>query len=130
MSEPIPIAVAVVREAGWVLIGQRPPGVPLAGFWEFPGGRVCPGETLEEAARRECREETGLDVRIGMPYRSIVHAYEHGLVELHFFAATPSEPGQVPSPPYRWVPLSELDKYRFPLANAGMLAQLLATCKE
>ena len=67
-SEPVSIAVAVVQHAGTVLIGRRAPEAPLGGLWEFPGGKVGPDETPGEAAARECREETGLAVRIGRPY--------------------------------------------------------------
>lgn len=108
-----------------MLIGQRSPEVPLGGCWEFPGGKVHAGETPEEAAVRECREETGLEVRLGTKYLSVSHRYAHGLVELHFFAAVPVEPSQVPAEPFRWVPWAELRSYRFPPANEAILARLL-----
>jgi 8-oxo-dGTP diphosphatase len=125
LSEPIPIAVAVVEHAGRVLIGKRPPGGPLGGFWEFPGGKVAPGETLQEAAARECREETGLIVSIGEPYLEVVHSYDHGRVRLCFFAAAPLNPVQAPAGAFRWVPVSDLADYTFPLANATLLELLL-----
>src|SRR5437764_2006476 len=59
---PTPIAVAVVEKDGHFLVGQRPEGVSLAGLWEFPGGKIEPGESPEAAAVRECLEETGVDV--------------------------------------------------------------------
>ena len=59
------IAVAVVEHDGRFLVGLRPAGKPLAGFSEFPGGKVHSGETPAEAAERECREETGLSVVVG-----------------------------------------------------------------
>ena len=62
-SDVTSIAVAVVEHEGRVLIGQRPPGTALAGYWEFPGGKIGAGERAEEAARRECLEETGLITR-------------------------------------------------------------------
>jgi len=126
MSAPKPtrIAIAVVRHEGRVLIGPRPEGAPLAGFWEFPGGKVQPGETAQGAAARECREETGLEVRIGSEHLTVEHDYAHGLVELHFFDAAPVDPTQPPTPPFRWVPLCDLDGYSFPPANAEMLVRL------
>lgn len=123
--EPIPIAIAIVERGGMVLIGRRPLDVPLGGFWEFPGGKVRPGETLEEAAVRECREETGLGVRLGPKYLSVGHRYAHGQLELHFFAAAPLDPSQTPAEPFCWVHLAELGAYRFPPANAEILARLL-----
>lgn len=55
---PQSIAIAVVQRGEQFLIGQRPLGVALAGLWEFPGGKVLPGESPEAAAVRECQEET------------------------------------------------------------------------
>lgn len=57
---PTPIAIAVVQHADQFLIGQRPAGLVLSGYWEFPGGKIQLGETPEAAAVRECLEETGL----------------------------------------------------------------------
>jgi 8-oxo-dGTP diphosphatase len=119
------IAVAVVRRHDQVLIGRRPAGVPLAGLWEFPGGKVLEGEDPRAAAARECLEETGLAVRIGRPYADVVYPYEHGTLRLHFFAATPLEPAQTPRKPFHWVAIANLQSYRFPPANAGILAKLL-----
>jgi len=120
------VAVAVVRHAECVLVGQRPEGVPLAGFCEFPGGRILPGESPERAAARECREETGLEVRIGLSLGVVEHVYEHGPVRLHFFTAEPLEPEQPPSPPFRWLRVAELASCRFPAANAGIVKDLAA----
>lgn len=122
---PTPIAIVLVEHAGCVLIGRRPPDVPLAGYWEFPGGKVHPGETLREAAARECREETGLEVSIGEEYQTVVHAYAHGQLELHFLTATPQDLSQAPAAPFRWVPVGELGSYSFPPANADVVARLL-----
>jgi len=124
------IAVAVVRRANEVLIGQRPPGVPLAGDWEFPGGKTQPGETPREAAERECREETGLSVAVGTEYPSVTHDYPHGRVELHFFACAPLDDRAVPRPPFRWTPIASLDRFPFPPANAGLLQSLKAEAER
>jgi len=60
----VEVAVAVIERDGQFLIAQRPAGVPLAGYWEFPGGKIEAGESLEAAAARECWEEAGLEIRI------------------------------------------------------------------
>lgn len=123
-SAPTSIAVVVVQQGATVLIGPRPLGVPLAGFWEFPGGKICAGETPEEAARRECREETGLEVRLVRRLATVEHAYPHGPVRLHFFLAEPEKPTPAPRAPFRWVARRDLGCYAFPPANAAVLAQL------
>jgi mutator protein MutT len=123
--EPQSIAVAVVRQAGRVLIAQRPPGAPLAGFWEFPGGKLRPGEDPQQAAVRECLEETGLAVRIDRLYGEVLHCYEHGTLRLFFYAAQPLEPAERPREPFVWVAISELSQYAFPPANEKLIVRLL-----
>ena len=127
---PTPIAIAVVEREGRFLIGQRPAGVPLAGLWEFPGGKIQPGETPEEAAVRECREETGLPVIPLFAYPEHVEHYDHGPVHLHFIACRLVEPAQsVAKAPFRWVPRGELAAFEFPSGNAGLLRMLRASVK-
>ena len=121
---PTRIAIAVVEHEGRYLIGRRPEGVPLAGLWEFPGGKIQPGETAEAAAARECLEETGLEVEVGDPYPAVVHQYSHGKVALEFFACRPLETRQTPKDPFRWVLAAELSDYQFPEANGGLVAYL------
>lgn len=126
-SAPCPrteIAVAVVERDGRLLIGEREAGLPLAGLWEFPGGKVEPGETPAAAAVRECREETGLVVRIVDTYPCVDHDYEHAAVRLHFFRCAIVEAERPPAARFRWVEAAELDRYRFPPANAELVARL------
>lgn len=123
-SAPVRIAVAVVEHAGHYLIGRRPEGVPLAGQWEFPGGKVQAGETPRQAAARECLEETNLAVAVGEAYPVVVHDYKHGRVALEFFTCRPHDPSSPPKAPFRWVPAAELAGYEFPEANAALVAEL------
>jgi len=123
-SAPTPIAVAVVEHDGRFLIQQRPPGVPLAGLWEFPGGKVLPGETPETAAARECLEETGLAVVVGPAYPEVVRQYEHDQVRLSFFRCTLADAPPAGVASYRWVGPDELAEYEFPAANSALVAML------
>ena len=118
------IAIAVVEHDGQYLIGLRPEGVALAGLWEFPGGKVHPGESAAQAAVRECREETGLAVEVVAELDTVDHQYEHGQVELHFFRCRPVDAFQKPDARFRWVPASELPAYEFPAANCQLVARL------
>ena len=125
-SPPRRIAIAVVEHEDQFLVGQRPEGVPLAGCWEFPGGKVEAAETPEQAAARECFEETGLSVIVGEPYPAVAHQYDHAKVELHFFACRPVEASPTPRPPFRWVPRAMLAQITFPPANQALLSYLLS----
>jgi 8-oxo-dGTP diphosphatase len=123
---PTPIAIAVVEHEGRFLIGQRPDGLPLAGLWEFPGGKIEPGETPEAAATRECLEETGLRVEPRFRYPPHVQVYDHDRVELHFIACRPKDqPPPRPQSPFRWITRAELSNYAFPAGNRGLLQLLI-----
>jgi 8-oxo-dGTP diphosphatase len=82
----IDVAVGILmRENGDVLLGQRPPGKPYAGYWEFPGGKVEPGEAIALALRRELQEELGVTILDAEPWCGVAHVYPHAHVHLHFF---------------------------------------------
>ena len=117
----VEVAVAVVEQQGKLLIGLRPAGVALAGYWEFPGGKVHEGELPENAAIRECLEEAGLATRVTGSYPQVAHEYEHAHVLLHFFACEPIEQQCELPLRFRWIPAAELGQYEFPPANAALL---------
>jgi len=86
-SGPPPVEVAVgvvIRGDGAVLLGQRVAGKPYAGWWEFPGGKLEPGESVEQALARELHEELGLDVDASLPWVVREFVYPHAHVRLHF----------------------------------------------
>jgi 8-oxo-dGTP diphosphatase len=120
------IAVAVVEHGGQYLIGLRAGDVPLAGYWEFPGGKVQPGESPEQAAVRECAEEAGLVVSVCGQYTPVLYEYPHARLELRFFACRLAHSPQTPRAPFRWVAGSELAQYAFPPANRQLIAQLIS----
>ncbi len=126
----IGVGIAIVGRAGNYLVRQRPdrPGSPMPGLWEFPGGKCEPGESPEAAARREAREETGLEVAIVGLRRRTVHDYPHGRVELHYYDARPTNPTAEPDPAtgFRWVAAADLPALVFPPANAPLVAELAA----
>jgi 8-oxo-dGTP diphosphatase len=75
----------IQRPDGSFLLAQRPAGKVYAGYWEFPGGKVEPGEDAAGALARELHEELGIDVERAHPWITRVYTYPHGTVRLHFF---------------------------------------------
>jgi 8-oxo-dGTP diphosphatase len=82
---PVDVAVGVLIDAhGRFLLTSRPEGKVYAGYWEFPGGKVEAGETVEQALRRELHEELGITIGDAEPWHTTLHDYPHALVRLHF----------------------------------------------
>ncbi len=85
----VEVAAAVLQRAdGTFLLAQRPPDKIWAGYWEFPGGKIEPGETPYHALVRELREELGITVTTAYPWVTRVYTYPHATVRLHFFRVT------------------------------------------
>jgi 8-oxo-dGTP diphosphatase len=74
----------LVRGDGAFLLTSRPHGKPYAGYWEFPGGKLEAGESVEQALRRELHEELGIEIGAAQPWRTEMVDYPHALVRLHF----------------------------------------------
>jgi A/G-specific adenine glycosylase len=128
-KKPLPcyvVAVAVIYRDGRILIDKRRPEGLLGGLWEFPGGKVRPGESLESALHREVREELGIEVRVDRPLAVIDHAYSHFRVRLHAFACTHAagEPVCATCTGLRWVRPRDLGRYAFPAANKRIIRAL------
>ena len=119
-------AIAVVRRDGKILIARRPSGKHLAGYWEFPGGAVEPGETPEQAVTRELREEVGLDVTVTGRGESIDWDYgdKRVLLDVFICEAPAGEPRAIQCDEVRWVEPRELAGYRFPPANEALVRGL------
>jgi len=82
----VDVAVAVlIRSDGAALLAQRPETKVYAGYWEFPGGKIEPGEPVREALRREIREELGIEIERAYPWITRVFVYPHAKVRLHFY---------------------------------------------
>jgi len=86
-GERVPVDVAVgvlVDRDGRFLLTSRPQGKVYAGYWEFPGGKLEAGETVEVALKRELHEEIGIEIDRVQPWRVEIVDYEHARVRLHF----------------------------------------------
>jgi len=122
----IVVAAGILRDpAGRFLIAQRPAGGHVGGFWEFPGGKLQPGESPAEALIRELREEIGVCVEAATPFMAYRHDYAERSVELHVFLVEgyTGDPRGVEGQPLRWVAVTE-----FP--SAGLLEADLPIAEE
>jgi 8-oxo-dGTP diphosphatase len=116
-------AGAVFDDRQRVLVCRRPPHTHQGDLWEFPGGKLEPGETIVSALRRELREEVGIEVISARPLIRVRHDYPDRGVLLdvwrveRFLGEAAGHEGQA----VRWVPPSQLDRYRFPAANLPII---------
>ncbi len=127
--KPLPhyeVTAAVIRKNGRLLIGQRPIGGRLGGLWEFPGGKVEPGETLPQCLRREIKEELGVRIKVGRQITSIDHAYTHFKITLHAFECelVSGKPKALQVQDFKWVRMSELKKYAFAKTDLRIIESL------
>ncbi|SDF54750.1 MULTISPECIES: (deoxy)nucleoside triphosphate pyrophosphohydrolase [Thalassobaculum] len=122
------VAVALVDADGRVLIAKRPEGKKLAGLWEFPGGKVDPGETPEAALIRELREELGIDTHESClaPLTFASHAYDdfHLLMPLYVCRRWKGEVTRHEHADLAWVRPVRLRDYPMPPADAPLVAMI------
>jgi len=116
------VTAAVIRRGTEFLVTRRHQGVHLGGYWEFPGGKCDPGESLQSCLLREIREELDVDVRIGRELLACTHEYPAKVVELHFFECDLSEePRAALGQEMQWVPQAELRRLQFPPADDALI---------
>jgi 8-oxo-dGTP diphosphatase len=123
------VVAAVVRRGDEILVTRRRAEAERGGLWEFPGGKVEPGEGEPEALRRELLEELGCWISVGPLITRHRHAYPDLEVELSFFACR-LEPGAAPRPlgvaALAWAPAGALGGYEFCEADLPVLPMLAA----
>jgi 8-oxo-dGTP diphosphatase len=121
------VVAALMLRGNEVFICQRRPDQPMALQWEFPGGKIEPGESPEAALARELNEELGIEATIGPRVTHIRHNYRHGgAVDLQFFAVYEFK-GELDNRIFndmRWVKLEELPSYDFLAADRGLIRDL------
>ncbi|MGB7275700.1 MAG: 8-oxo-dGTP diphosphatase MutT, partial [Geitlerinemataceae cyanobacterium] len=127
---PLPhkqIGVAVIwNDRKQILIDRRLESGLLGGLWEFPGGKIEPGETIEACIVREIQEELGIEIEVGEHLMTIDHAYTHFRVTLNVYHCryVSGEPRAIECQEVRWVKLDELDEFPFPKANTRIIEAL------
>lgn len=116
---------AVIERDGKLLITRRREGTHLSGLWEFPGGKPEPGEALEDALRREIREELDVAVSVGERIETVDWQYPAKRVCLVFFrCGLEGEPQPLEGQEMAWVTPADLARYEFPAADAVLIERL------
>jgi len=130
--KPLPhkqIGVAVIADSeGKILIDRRKQEGLLGGLWEFPGGKIEPGESVEDCVRREIKEELGIEIEVGDRLITINHAYTHFKVTLNVFNCKhiSGTPQPIECDEVKWVTLDEIEDYPFPKANGQIIEAMKA----
>ena len=131
MTLPVVLVAAagLVDADGRVLIAQRPEGKSLAGLWEFPGGKIEPGETPEEAIVRELEEELGIETKVAClaPLTFASHSYEdfHLLMPLFVCRRFWGTPVAREAQTLKWVRPKQMRDYPMPPADAPLIPFLI-----
>lgn len=118
------IGVAVINNnQGKVLIDRRKQSGEMGGLWEFPGGKIEPGETIQECIQREVKEELDIEVIVGERLTTITHTYETFTVTLcvHDCQYLRGEPKTLECDEIQWVEPNQMDQYQFPQANTQIV---------
>jgi 8-oxo-dGTP diphosphatase len=121
------ISVGIIRNSQReIFITQRDASSHMAGFWEFPGGKIEAGETAVDALIRELQEEVGIEAAEPELIRTLQHHFPDRVIHLHFFLVQSwaGEPYGKEGQPKRWVAQTELKEDDFPPANAEIVAAL------
>lgn len=112
-----------------ILITRRPDHTVFGGYWELPGGKVDPGEGVDECVRRELEEEVGVEVEVVRGLSDLVHTYPHATVRLHPRICRMREGSPLPRnlhvAAHRWCALGEIRHEHFPPANEGIIRELV-----
>jgi len=127
MSHVIQVAVGVlIDDKHCVLLARRLKGTHLAGFWEFPGGKVEAGETVKTALGRELLEELGITVDKTSPLLTVSHDYREKqvLLDVHRVEAWSGEPFGAEGQPIAWVDAPSLGDFQVPDANAEIMVRV------
>ena len=120
------VAAAVIERDDRFLLTRRQRGVHLEGYWEFPGGKCEPGESLDACLRRELLEELGCEAATGRELLSVTHEYPERAIELHFVECRlSSEPTPLLGQEMRWVAREDLSSLKFPPADDELIALLV-----
>jgi len=132
--QPIRVVCALIEHEGRVLLARRPAHKHLGGKWEFPGGKIEPGESPTDALVRECAEELVCEIEVGAELPAVTHAYpDRTIVLLPFvcrLAVGSAAPHAAEHSALAWVEAARMSDYDLPAADAPIVASYLALLGE
>ena len=126
--QALEVVAAVIVKNGKILITQRPEGKRQENFWEFPGGKIEPGELAQTALRRELREELDISITVGALVAKVLHEYDWGHVEIQAYLCEWDD-GQIKHlevKDHQWVYPADLNNYHILPADAPIIKKLQA----
>lgn len=125
-NSPLLVSAAVIIEKNCVLLTRRPAHKPMGGFWEFPGGKLNPGESPAAALKRELEEELAAQVRVDAIFEVLFHPYSWGDVLIMVFTCTRlnRQLDNLDVAEHCWVPLEQLHLYQLLPADIPLIARL------
>src|SRR5258708_1420635 len=132
MIRTIRVVAAVLEREGRYLITQRRPSAVLPLLWEFPGGKVEPGETDSLALKREVKHRLGAEIECGKLISFVSHPYERYVVDLFLYECRLLSDNLAPIAvhAFKWVPSADFDKYPFTPADEASMNKLLGVPNE
>ena len=127
MNKITQVVAALIWDKDKFLICQRPAHKARGLLWEFVGGKVEPGETLQQALIRECREELDITLQVGDLFMEVLHEYPDLTVELSLFHATIAEgtPKMLEHNDIQWITPSQIPRYDFCPADEEILERIM-----
>jgi 8-oxo-dGTP diphosphatase len=128
-KSPLLVSAAIIIEDSRVLLTRRPEHKPMGGFWEFPGGKLNPGESPAAALKRELEEELAAQVQVDAIFEVVFHSYTWGDVLIMVFTCTRLNQRleNLEVAEHCWVPLTQLHHYQLLPADIPLIARLQAS---
>lgn len=125
----IEVVGAIIKDGDRYLVGKRAANKSQGGLWEFMGGKIEPGETLEQALARECREELDLEIENECVIDSVIHEYPEKTIRLTLISCSPKS-GSIPKAlehqQIKWVTRAEMDALDFTPADRELIRKQIA----
>lgn len=121
------VVAALIEREGTYLVTQRRPNAVLPLLWEFPGGKVEPGESDEDALKREMQHRVGVAIDVGRLISFVSHSYERYAVDLYLYecSVVSGAPREKNVQAFRWVLSKDFEKFGFTPADERSMSQLL-----